>query len=505
MSKKPVSGFMKEIARHTSIFGMSNLLRQGLGLILLPVYLSLIPTAEYGVLSMLMIAANLLSLLSSSTLAPALFRSYYDYNTKEEQRTVITTALVFTTVLASAAIIASTFFLKPISLLLTGEGSYEKLVLMVLVSAGVRAVNTITMTVYRVKKWSGKYALLSVITMIISMLTVIYLVVIRKMGIQGIITGNMIGAVAGTSLSLYFIRGELCTRISFPEIRKMYLFGYPHIPENVTAFALNSGTRMILRIICGSEGVGIYALGKRIGSLIEKLVITPLTMIAPASIMSVEKDENPERYYSALARYYFIITGYAALFLSLMTKPFLVLFSKQGYFDAWRVVPFISLAIAVYGGRGLTSVGLMLKRKTIWYPIAYAFGALTSLGLMVLLTERFGPSGTAISILAGNLMVVYIRHRAAARYMNVPIPWESILRAFLVYLFVGVPGCLLSTGYPLLDGAVLLSAGLLLVPFLLTKTGVLSREEMNSFRNIVADKLKSLPRDAGNFFKAVKR
>lgn len=480
---------MKDLAKHATIFGISNMLRQGLGVLLLPVYLTLIPPEQYGILSMLMIASNLISLMTSSTLAPALFRSYYDYEDREGQKTVVSTALVFTFFLSVVLIGLASQFTGQISYLLTGESLYSNLTILVLISAGARAINTVCLTVYRVKKWSKKYAVLSLVTMISSLLTIIFLVVVRKMGIEGIVIGNLVGAVIGTSLSLYFIRNELCFRVSLTETKKMYLYGYPHIPENFAAFAMNAGTRIILRTVTGSEGVGIFALGYRIGSVLEKMIINPLNMIAPASIMSVEKEQNPQRYYSALARHYFIVTGFAALILSLMTRPFLLIFSKQGYFDAWKVVPFIAMAIIAYGGRGLVSVGLMLKRKTIWYPIAYILGTLTALGLMVLLTVKAGPPGAAVSILVGNMIVCYIRNRASKRYMYVKLPLRSILTAYSVYIVIGLAGSLLSVGNPFFDGMIILAAAFALVPFLLVKLNALSAAELQSLKNLIGRKL----------------
>ncbi|MCK5116096.1 MAG: oligosaccharide flippase family protein [Candidatus Aegiribacteria sp.] len=482
---------MKDLTKHATIFGMSNMLRQGIGLILLPVYLSLIPPAQYGILSMLMISSNLISLLTSSTLAPALFRSYYDYDDHKGHSTVITTALVFTTGLAFFFIVVCSFFSEHLSLLLTGDKAYSTLAVIVLISAGARAVNTICLTVFRVKKWSKQYAILSFITMLTSLLTIIYLVVIRNMGIKGIVLGNLTGAVIGTCLSLFYIRRELAFRISFMEIKKMYAFGYPHIPENFTAFAVTASTRMILRIFTGSAGVGIFALGYRIASLLEKLIITPLNMIAPASIMSVEKETNPGRHYSALARYYFCITGFMAMILSVMAKPLLLIFSKQGYFDAWKVVPFIALSIIAYGGRGLISVGLMLKRKTIWYPIAYALGSMISLGLMVILVDKFGPPGAALALLIGNLTTSYIRNRASKKYLYVKIDFGKILKAFSIYAFFGTMGCFLSTGNPFVDSAIFLLLAFTFVPFLLVRLGVFEIAEFKSFQRSIIRRLRS--------------
>lgn len=492
MSKAPVSGFMKDLAKHATIFGISNMLRQGLGVILLPVYLTLIPPEQYGVLSMLMIASNLISLITSSTLAPALFRSYYDYDDRDGQKTVVSTALIFTFALSVLLIGIASQFSKQISYVLTGESIYAKLTILVLVSSGARAVNTICLTVYRVKKWSKRYALLSLVTMVASLLSIIFLVVVRGMGIEGIVIGNLIGAVTGTALSLFFIRRELWLRISILEAKKMYLYGYPHIPENFAAFAMNAGTRLILRTFTGSEGVGIFALGYRIGSVLEKLIINPLNMIAPASIMSVEKEKNPQKYYSTLARHYFIVTGFAAMLLSLLTRPFLLIFSSQGYFEAWKVVPFITLAIIVYGGRGLVSIGLMLKRKTIWYPVAYILGTLTALGLMVILTMQIGPPGAAVSILVGNLMVCYIRNRASKKYLYVKINFLSILTAYSVYFLFGLAGWLLSTGNPYADSAIVLASAFVLVPFLLVRLKALSAGELLSLKNITLRRIQTL-------------
>ena len=76
---------LKETAQHTLVFGVGGILRQGANFFLLPLYTVYLPADEYGILNLLLIAGSLAAVVPTATVGPALFRSYYDYESQEER------------------------------------------------------------------------------------------------------------------------------------------------------------------------------------------------------------------------------------------------------------------------------------------------------------------------------------------------------------------------------------------------------------------------------------
>jgi O-antigen/teichoic acid export membrane protein len=201
-------------------------------------------------------------------------------------------------------------------------------------------------------------------------------------------------------------------------------------------FLLSAGTRIVVQAFLGNAGVGLFTLGRRLGSLVQVLVIQPFNQIAPAALFSAEKDPQAKRFYSRILTYYATITVFVSVLVAAVAGDLLRLMSRSEFWNAWKIVPWIGAACILYGARGLLSVGLFLKRKTAWFPLAFGLGAAVALSSMVILIPLFGNgAGAAAGILLGNAVICFIRFRAGQRVF-----WISfeIVRLMKIVLAGGV-------------------------------------------------------------------
>ncbi len=422
-----------ETGRHTLVFGMGSFLSQGISFLLLPVYTNYLSVDDYGVVNLLMIAGSLVYLLSASIIGPALFRSYYDYDTEQGRGMVTSTAFRFA--LACSLLLFAAGFLtrRSLSGLLTGDPAHGDLTAIILFTSVVQSVNTVAMAVFRARKWSVRFAAVSLSGMLVSMGVSIYLVVCAGRGIFGVIAGQLSGQLVSAMAAVFMIRDQLRGGFSRAEAGRMLRYGLPFVPENSLAFVVETGTRMVLQYVLGSASVGLYALGNRLGHLVQALMISPFSMIAPASIFSAEKDGDAHLFYSRLLTYYLLFTGWAWLVVSALSPDVLRLMSKPEFREAWRPVPWIAAAVIAYGMRGLVSIGLALKRRTSWFSLAFALGSALNLALLMFLVPEHGPAGAGMALLAGNLLICLVRFRASQRIYPIGFELSRIARIVLVF------------------------------------------------------------------------
>ena len=57
----------------------------------------------------------------------------------------------------------------------------------------------------------------------------------------------------------------------------------------------------------------------------------------------------------------------------------------------------------------MVSIGLALKRRTIWYPVAFAAGGVVQFALLALLVPRWGSVAAARALAAGFAVVTGVR------------------------------------------------------------------------------------------------
>lgn len=406
---------LKETGRHTLVFGVGGVLQQGIKFLLLPVYTRYLAPSEYGVLNLILIAGSLVSIVPSETVGPALFRSYYDYQTTEERSLVVSTALFLTFVLAGTLLLIGILIAQPLSALITGDASYAPLLKLVLIESCLGSLNVVSGAVFRAQKWSGRYAIVSLSSLLVSMAGTIYLVVFCQLNITGVLIGGLIGSIVSAGLSLWLIRHHLRPAVSRVELRKMLRYGLPFIPEGLLGFAVSSLDRLVIQAFLGPTSVGLYALARRLGELVRILVIRPFSLIESAAVFSAERDAQAKEFYARLLTYYLLVTAFVSLGISLLAGDILRLMSDLAYWPASSLVPWVCLGSMLYGMRGLVSVGLALKRQTHWFPISFAVGALINLVLMLMLVPLIGLLGAAAASVMAYAAMCLIRYLAGRR------------------------------------------------------------------------------------------
>ena len=351
---------------------------------------------------------------------------------------MVSTALFLASILAGIILLLGVLFSRPLSTLLTGNPQYARLTVVVLLNSALTSVNTVAMAVFRAQKWSGRYTVVSVIAMLLSLGVTIYLVVFRGLNIAGPIFGILVSGIASTLLSLWLIRHHLRLAFSWIEIRKMTSYGLPFIPGSFITFLQNSGDRLVIQTLLGSTAVGVYVLAQRLAQLIQVLIINPFSIIEPAIIFDAEHDLRAKEFYARILTYYLLITSFVGLGISALVGNVLQLIATNHseYLAAIPIVSWICLAYVLFGARGLVSVGLGLKRQTQWFPVSLAIGAIFYFLLMFVLVPAWGILGAGISLVIGNLALVIFRYWISQRIYPIALEFDRILKLLVVTLLI---------------------------------------------------------------------
>ena len=136
-----------------------------------------------------------------------------------------------------------------------------------------------------------------------------------------------------------------------------------------------------------------------------------MKLIRPSAVFEAEKDPRASEFYSKLVTYYLLFSTFVASLIIGLSGDVLSLIANESYLGALKVIPFTCIAVLLLGLQGYMSIGLMLKRKTGWFPLCTGLGLGLTLALEVLLTPAMGASGAAISLAAGYGLSSFLRFR----------------------------------------------------------------------------------------------
>ncbi|MEW6729734.1 MAG: oligosaccharide flippase family protein [Acidobacteriota bacterium] len=474
------------------VFGVGGVVNRALSFLLVPFYTRHIPAREYGALAILLIVLAALPIVLRLGLGNALLRSWYDYE-EEKRPQLATTVLVFLLATSIPLLLLMALLAEQGSLLLLGTEQYASHLRIICLLAFCETFNVIPDTLMRVNNASVQYSICQTIAFLLQLLTIISAVVYWRWGIQGILFGNLIGAVVENSLLFAITRKYLRWGFNRSELKAMLAFGAPLIFGRLAAICFQSIDRFFLKYYANLRIVGLYALGNQLAAPITLLVATPFSMIWANMQFATMKDHDANEYYARMLTYMVYLASFFALPVAVLAEDTLHIFATLRYWEAATVVPWLALAAVLDAANPVFNVGVSLKRKSYINPIIVVVSALINIGLNFLLIPSFGMMGAAVATVISYIMMCAIRFFIAQHLLPISYEWGRILKIVLVCLALFMITRVIIIERPIISFCTRLPFALMM-PFALVPLGFYDEKERAKARELfrrVKDYLRS--------------
>jgi O-antigen/teichoic acid export membrane protein len=427
---------MKELARHSAVYGFGSLVSRFIAVLLLPVYTRFLSPADYGLIETLIALSAVLTVLLAAGVKSAFFRFYFD---EEDKRRVIRTSFWFTMASGTAGLLAGLALAGPISELLFGTSEHADLVRAAFVGLWAH-VNYEQMTsIFRVEQRSVAYLIATLINLGLTVGATLLLVVALDKGPIGVIVGNFTGTLIVYVGLLAYRREQLGLELDRPLLREMNRFGMPLVPSALFLWVLNFSDRFFLVKLAGPREVGLYSIGVRLASAII-LFLAAFRTAWPAFAYSIEDDQEAKRTYSFVLTYIVVITSWMALALGVLAPWLVRLLTTEEFYSAERVVAPLAFAAAAFGAYIVVVIGIGRARRTRSNWLITGAAAVLNVALNLLLIPEFGMMGAAIATIgAYGTLFVGMAWKAHAVY-PVPYQWRRVATAMGTAIALTVVG-----------------------------------------------------------------
>jgi O-antigen/teichoic acid export membrane protein len=465
---------MKELARHSAVYGFGSLVSRFIAVLLLPVYTRYLSPADYGLIETLIALSAVLTVLLAAGVKSAFFRFYFD---DEDKRRVIRTSFWFTMASGTAGLLAGLALAGPISELLFDTSQHADLVRAAFVGLWAH-VNYEQMTsIFRVEQRSVAYLIATLINLGLTVAATLILVVALDQGPIGVIVGNFTGTLIVYAGLLAYRREQLGFELDRPLLRAMNRFGMPLVPSALFLWVLNFSDRFFLVKLAGAREVGLYSIGVRLASAII-LFLAAFRTAWPAFAYSIEDDAEAKRTYSFVLTYVVVITSWMALALGVLAPWLVRLLTTEEFYSAERVVAPLAFAAAAFGAYIVVVIGIGRVRRTRSNWVITGAAAALNVGLNLLLIPEYGMIGAAVATIGAYGTLFLAMAWKAQRLYPVPYQWRRVATAFGAAVALTVVGRVLDL--PLAAAIALVAA----YPLVLLPLGFYLPEERRRIRSL---------------------
>ncbi|WP_203295006.1 oligosaccharide flippase family protein [Luteirhabdus pelagi] len=432
----------QKLFKQTAIYGLATVLPRALGIILVPLYVSVLGTSQYGVYASLMAFLILGNVLLSYGMETAFFRFVNKHPGEEAavQKTALFSLLV-TTILFLALTLP---FSENIGAWLDFRPEY---VLYGLIILALDALAVIPFAWFRIHERPMRYAIIKILNVIINLGFNLFFFLwlphlaeanpdsfwssiwLNEQKVAYVFIANII-ASGLTLLMLLPIYQKIGIGFHAKLWKGMLRYAMPILIAGI-AFSINEAfDKILLKYLLpphiAESEVGVYAACYKLGVF--------MTLFATAFRLGIEPfffnhagSENAKQTYATITKYFSIFGSLILLTVIVFIDVFKqILIPDSAYWEALSIVPIILLANLCLGIYHNLSVWYKITDRTHFGAIISVVGAMITLGLNFLLIPILSYLGSAIATLAAYGSMMLLSYFYGQRYYAVPYKIATI-------------------------------------------------------------------------------
>nr|WP_294941935.1 oligosaccharide flippase family protein [uncultured Mucilaginibacter sp.] len=288
----------------------------------------------------------------------------------------------------------------------------------------------------------GKNVMFTVSGLLYSFLYVIFTLIVLyffKAGVYGLLIANALGILI---VLLYLFFANQYYRYIFIKapidkvlMKKMVTYSLPLLPNSLSWWLVISATRYIILYFMGAAANGIFAISFKYPTIL--LVLGSIFNLAwqEKAIRTID-DENKSKYYSEIIDKYVRFLFGVVIILSCCSKFLMKNMVKATFFDAWRYMPILLLAVTAQALVAFYGAGYISSKETKGAFTSSVIGGVVSVVVSLCTIQFAGLYGVSASILVGFVVMLVIRINQTKRYFQIDLPYQLIAELTVLFCII---------------------------------------------------------------------
>ncbi|MBU2529221.1 oligosaccharide flippase family protein [bacterium] len=394
--------FRNEIFRNTLIYCFGAGFIGGLQFLLVPIYTRVMPPETYGILELLNTFIQIIALILALGLPQVLFIFYYHRPESERNNLVgeifslyfiVATPVVFVLIMSAGVINQAVF----------NNTAKEIYIILAILFAYFSVFQQTFLNVLKAQRKAVLLTALQIGYGLITVLSILYLVYFKRMGILGVMlpkTAITIIFVCLVVIFSYRLIKSVNVKLSFQKAREFLSVSVPIIPGVLAAWILNSADRWVLLKYGYVRELGLYAVAYKFGILIQILLDSFAGAYVPKLYDMYNKDEiSGERFNMKFFKRY-LIAGIPAFIIGILLLKLVFNFIVgEQYYQAFKYVPFVIAGYFMYGAMSFAHKLVHYHKRTMAVVTVTIVAAVFNLVTNIVFVKIYGPIAAAVTTL----------------------------------------------------------------------------------------------------------
>jgi len=464
--------YLRRLATTGAAYTASSVLSKLIAVFLLPIYTNYLTPSDYGAAEVMLASVIAASIIIRFGVIEAILRFYYLGGESPER--VVSTGFASLLWASTAAAAIALPFAGPISQALLGRED-AGLARLAILGLWTLTLYEYALTLLRLDERARAYFGITIANVLVTIPFTIWLIVVEDERASGILLGTFGTGAAFVVWLLWRERNRLALVPDRALLRRMFRFGLPTMPAELSLYSLNFIDRIILVRLAGLAEAGLYALAIKFAQGMNVLA-RGFQLAWPPLAYSIRDDEEARRVYSAIFTWFAAALAFGATGLWLLSRWIVRLLAAPDFFRSHEAIGLLATGIALYALYLAMVIILGRTGRTEFSLPATAAATVTNVTLNLVLVPPLGIVGAGLALVASYVVVVATMYAFTQRLFPIPYEWRRLALIVLSgAALVGAGEALLPTSGAV--GLVSRAALWLAYPAVLFAIGFLHEEE----------------------------
>ncbi|QWV91847.1 oligosaccharide flippase family protein [Geomonas oryzisoli] len=430
-----MSDILKGLSRHTLTYTVGTFAQRAASFLLLPVYTRYLSPRDYGILELVGLTTDVISMVAGLGIAATVYRFYAKYDDESDKNAVISTAFILMSAIFAVTALLCLCFAGSFSELVFSDSAHTPFFVVAFFSLFFSVGIELPSIFLKVRQKSALFVGFSLLKLVLQLSLNISFVVLLKAGPLGILKSTLIVNLAlSVLLSIYTIR-ETGLRFCGVKAREMVRYGFPIIFWSLGSFLLTFSDRFFLRSYADLTTVGIYSLAYKFGFILTCFAVVPFQQIWEPQRFEIYKKPDGQAVFLQVFRYFSLFVIASALFVAIFARETVEIMAEKSFHPAYALVPLLLVSAVLQAWTAFCNFGLLVQNQTRSYAVCAVFSSVLVLVVNFLLIPKwqaYGAAWATVVVYAARFFWVYY---ASQRVLPLAYDWLPV--ALVSVLAVG--------------------------------------------------------------------
>jgi len=430
---------MPNLAKNISIYTLGNILNKSITFLLVPLYTRVLAPADYGKLELVNTVGAILAMLYGFLVENGYSRMYFQNKDQEWRRSLFFSGQIFNIFCCFIFGTLTFIYADKISVEVFKFPEGTNFLKLITIVTLFKVLTYIPMNNIRNREKAKLYISINAGYLLVNTLLTIYFLVIRKLGVTGILYAHILSGILELIVLYFFTWNQFNFRFSFLGLKTMLGFSIFLVPSNLSSFILNYSNRYFLNEFLDLREVGLYSLGAKLAGVIPFLFTEPVKMaFGPYIYNLIDDSKKCKQQLADFSRYFFVGLAIIATLISLFAKETISIMADTSYSESHNIVFILSFSYLFMGLAGVIVNCIHISLKTWIVSLIWIFSSVINIGLNVLLIPKYGRIGASIATMFSSLFIVIFYFFAIYKVYPVNFAYNKFIFLSLLTFIINV-------------------------------------------------------------------